>query len=909
MAAGGGMSRVSFRDRSQQGKFANGGRWSPRRGPILALAFCGAILISAIAVATAVAVYASRDRAISASKRELENNARLLSRHFENMLGDFAAVVKSVAEEIQLDRVSSPATFERMASTAAVHRMLASKVTGARELVGVNLWSAEGRLLNASQRWPVADRSVSQRRYFNTLKSDTTGESMVIELVSSQFVDGRALVFAQKITSPQGQFLGLITRSLSPKSVEKFFASVALHEASAIALVHADGTLIARYPQADHLVGTNVAAASQDQRARDSAAQAALTSGPLAGAARFAAPAQIGAFPLTVVVSATVDAALKEWREQTRLLVIVASLSALVISITLFLIIRQLRRQYEASRRRLMVEKQRLDTAVNNISHGLLLFDSDQRLVLCNERYVEMFGASRDVIRPGCTLRELIQHRKDTGSFLGDVDAQCAAFLENVRQHEAGRMTIGASGGRIIQLVYHAVPDGGWVTTLEDVTEQRRTEERIARLAHYDALTELPNRLLFHERLSQALQQGDRNLQVAVLYIDIDGFKAVNDSLGHSVGDELLKGIAGRLRDCLNTAGLVARLGGDEFAIIQTNVKGQREVTDLVDRIYAAVRAPFHCMGHQLMTDASIGIALAVPGDNDLEQLVKNADLAMYDAKASGRRNYRFFDPSLEARAKARHLLELDLRQAAADRGFEIHYQPVVDLRTDRIAGCEALLRWYHPERGFVSPGEFIPVAEDIGLIDEIGEWVLNTACAEAASWPAQIRIAVNVSPTQFRSRTLALKVAAALARSGLSAERLELEITEAVLIQDHDIAIEALDQLRALGVGIALDDFGTGYSSLSYLHRFRFDKIKIDRSFISNLSEDKSLPILQAALGIAKSQKMITTAEGVETEAQRCLLRDLGCTQMQGYLFSPARPAGQVRQILRGEKRAVAIA
>jgi diguanylate cyclase (GGDEF)-like protein len=881
----------------------------PRRGPIVALAFGGAVLIAAIAIATALAVYASRDRAISESKRELENNARLLSRHYENTLGDFAAVVRSVATEIELDRISSPDAFERMTGSAAVHRMLASKVSGARELVGVNIWSADGKLLNASQQWPVADRSIAQRNYFNAFKSNSTDKSLLIELVTSQFVDGRALVFAQKITAPQGEFLGLITRSLSPRSVERFFASVALHKSAAISLVHADGTLIARHPQADHLVGRNVVAISQYQRLGNFSTSTVRTSGPVDGTARFAAPAQIGAFPLTVIVSTTVDAALKEWREQTRLLIIVASLSALVISITLFLIIRQLRRQYEASRRRLMVEKQRLDTAVNNMPHGLVLFDANGRLVLCNERYIEMFRASPDVVRPGCTLRDLVQHRKDTGTFLGDVDAHCAEFLENVRKREAGRTTIDASDGRIIQLLYHALPDGGWVTTLEDVTEQRRSQERIAHLAHYDALTGLPNRLLFHERLSQALR-AVRDTQVAVLYIDIDGFKTVNDSLGHSVGDELLKGISGRLRGCVNESGLVARLGGDEFAIIQADVKDQSGVTDLVGLIYAAIRTPFDCMGHQLMTDASIGVALAAAGDNDLEQLIKNADLAMYDAKASGRRTHRFFDPSLEARARARHLLELELRQTVAERGFEIHYQPIVDLRSELVAGCEALIRWRHPERGFVPPGEFIPIAEDIGLIDEIGEWVLNTACSEAASWPSHIRIAVNVSPTQFRSRTLALKVAAALARSGLSSNRLELEITEAVLIQDHEAAIETLDQLRALGVSVALDDFGTGYSSLSYLHRFPFDKIKIDRSFISNLSEDKSLPILQAALGIAASQKMITTAEGVETEAQRRLLRDLGCTQMQGYLFSAAKPADEIRPILYGRaKPALAIA
>jgi diguanylate cyclase (GGDEF)-like protein len=904
------MGRGLFRNaKREQGEAARDVALSARsrRGPIVALAFGGAVLIAAIAIGTGVAVYASRDRAISESKRELENNARLLSRHYEHMIGEFTAVVKSVAAEVELDRISAPDAFERMAGSAAVHRMLATKVTGARELVGVNLWSAEGKLLNASQEWPVANRSIAQRRYFNTLKSNSK-ESLVIELVTSQFVDGRALVFAQKITSPQGQFLGVITRSLSPKSIEEFFASVALNKDAAITLLHTDGTLIARYPQADHLIGKNILSTIQFERLGKSDMSTVSTSSPVDGAARFAAPAPVGEFPLRIAVSTTVEAALKEWREQTRLLLITALLSALVISITLFLIIRQLRRQYEANRHRLSIEKQRLDTAVNNMSHGLLLFGADERLILCNERYLEMFGASPDVVKPGCTLRELIQHRKDTGTFDGEVDDYYTDFVKNVRKKETGRTVINAANGRIIQLLYHALPEGGWVTTLEDVTEQRRSQERIAHLAHYDALTELPNRLMFRERLSEALLS-DRSTQVAVLYIDIDGFKTVNDSLGHSIGDELLKGIAGRLSDCVNEAGLVARLGGDEFAIIQSGVSDQSEVTDLVGRIHAAIRTPFDCLGHQLMTDASIGVALAAAGENDLEQLVKNSDLAMYDAKASGRRTFRFFDPSLEARAKGRHLLELDLRQAVAERGFEIYYQPIVDLGTGTIAGCEALLRWRHPERGFVSPAEFVPIAEDIGLIDEIGEWVLNSACAEAATWPSQVRIAVNVSPTQFRSRTLALKVAAALARTGLSPERLELEITEAVLIQDHQAAIESLDQLRALGVSIALDDFGTGYSSLSYLHRFPFDKIKIDRSFISNLSDEKSLPILQAALGIAASQKMITTAEGVETETQRTLLRDLGCTQMQGYLFSAARPAGEIRPLLRGRPAAKAIA
>jgi diguanylate cyclase (GGDEF)-like protein len=880
----------------------------PRRGPILALALGGGILIAAIALATALAVSASRDRAINSAKRDLQNNAHLLARHYEQVLEDFHAVQKAVMAELELEKIETVDGFKRMMGTAAVHRVLTSRVTASRELVGVNLWNADGVLLNSSQQWPVADRSIAHRGYFNALKTGPMDRPLVIELVSSQFVDGRALVFAQRVSSRNGEFLGLITRAISPQSFENFFASVALDSDAAISLVHSNGTMIARYPRADHLVGKNLLSAPF-KRMGEVPNGLVWTAGPVDGNARYAALSPLKTLPLTVVVSTTVDAALKEWQQQTKLLVVVAGLSVLVISVTLFLIIRQLRRQYEASRRLLLLEKQRLDMAVNNMTHGLLLFDARQRLVLVNDRYIEMFEVARDVVKPGCTLRQLIQHRKETGTFHGDVEQYCTSFVDNLQEGTTTRATINAAAGRIVQLLYHPLSDGGWVTTLEDITERRRSEERIAHMAHYDPLTELPNRLLFRERLAQALQQIDRDLQIAVLYIDIDGFKTVNDSLGHSVGDELLKGIAGRLSACIGDSGLVARLGGDEFAILQTAVRSKSDVMELVERIYQTIREPFDCMGHQLMTDASIGIALASAADSDLEQLVKNADLAMYDAKAAGRRTHRFFDPSLEARAKSRHLLELDLRQAVAEQAFEIHYQPILDLRSGEIAACEALLRWRHPERGFVSPAEFIPVAEDIGVIDEIGEWVLNAACAEAASWPSSVNIAVNVSPTQFRSRTLALKVAAALARSGLSPERLELEVTEAVLIRDHEAAAETQGQLRALGVSIALDDFGTGYSSLSYLHRFHFDKIKIDRSFISDLSEAKSRSILRAALGIAAAQNVITTAEGVETEEQRRLLIDLGCTQMQGFLFSPARPASGIRALLRGTVRRTAAA
>ncbi len=317
-------------------------------------------------------------------------------------------------------------------------------------------------------------------------------------------------------------------------------------------------------------------------------------------------------------------------------------------------------------------------------------------------------------------------------------------------------------------------------------------------------------------------------------------------------------------------------------------------------RVFHAIRAPYECLGHQVTTDASIGIALAPQHGADLHHILKSADLAMYAAKSAGRRTYRFFEPDMDARARARRLLELDLRQAISDGALEVYYQPCLDLKDDRITCCEALLRWRHPERGMVPPAEFIPIAEDTGLIDRIGEWVLTTACMEAATWPDDIKLAVNVSPVQFKSGTLALKVVTALAASSLAASRLELEITEAVLIRDDEAALAILHQLRDIGVRIALDDFGTGYSSLSYLQRFPFDKIKIDRCFVTDIEQPAgSSCIVQAVVVIATARDMTTTAEGVETRQQQQILRTLGCSEMQGYLFSPPRPAAEIRELL----------
>ncbi len=554
--------------------------------------------------------------------------------------------------------------------------------------------------------------------------------------------------------------------------------------------------------------------------------------------------------------------------------------------------------------RHLKRQHRRLDVAVNHMTQALLLFDRSERLVICNRRYLEMFGISPDTIKPGCLLRDIIQHRKETGSFSGDVDNYCQVIREAYRLGQVTHNLVNIPDGRWMQVVNQPLAEGGWVSTIEDVTEKRRAEERTIKLAHYDTLTDLPNRALFLRRLEEEMSQCDEDNRLAVLFLDTDEFKTVNDSLGHHVGDELLRSMARSLQSCLGAKEFVARLGGDEFAILASCIRSKEDVLALVHRVYEAIRQPHDCAGHQLTVDSSIGVAIAPTDGRNSDEILQNADLAMYEAKSSGRRTCRFFEAGMEKKAKERRLLETELRKAINAKQIEVYYQPIVDLHHNKIVGCEALARWNHAERGFVSPADFIPVAEQSGLIDELGEYVLRKACKEAAGWSDHIQLAVNVSPLQFKSGLLALKVVSALAEFGLSAHRLELEITEAVLIGDDEAALKVLHELRAIGVRVALDDFGTGYSSLSYLRRFPFDRIKIDRSFISTLTQEGgSSGIVRAVVAMASEHKMATTAEGVETEEQRNMLQQLQCGEMQGFLFSPARSSEDIRKLMHANE------
>jgi diguanylate cyclase (GGDEF)-like protein len=563
----------------------------------------------------------------------------------------------------------------------------------------------------------------------------------------------------------------------------------------------------------------------------------------------------------------------------------------------------RLKQEYERGKEQeeaLRIRNFQFDTAINNMSQGLCFFDADHKLIVCNDRFVEMYDIPPGKVGPGTPLTEIVDLRFEAGSFPAMSRDEYVGWRTNVAvSAEAKDSIVELRNGKTFKIRHRPMPDSGWVATHEDITEQRQAEVKIEHMAHHDALTDLANRVLLNERLELALGCFHDNQMVAVHHLDLDQFKAVNDTFGHPAGDKLLKIVAERLRGLVRDSDTIARMGGDEFVIVQAPITDPAEATTLAQQVIAWVSEPYDIDGQQAVVGTSIGIAVS-PGDGLVpDKLLRNADLALYRAKGDGRGTFRFFEAAMDEQMQTRRIMEQDLRKGLPAGEFELYYQPVVNLESNDISGFEALLRWNHPEHGQVPPSTFIPLAEEIGFIVPLGEWVIRQACHAAARWPKHLTVAVNISAAQFRGSSLMLVIVNALAESGLNPTRLEIEITESVLLQDREATLAVLHQLRALGIRIAMDDFGTGYSSLTYLQSFPFDKIKIDRSFVKDITEDAgSLYIVRAVAALANGMGMAATAEGVETREQLDKITAVGCTEMQGYLFSRPLPIGEIERL-----------
>ena len=542
----------------------------------------------------------------------------------------------------------------------------------------------------------------------------------------------------------------------------------------------------------------------------------------------------------------------------------------------------------------------RFDTALNNMPHGLFMVDVDKHVVVTNQRLISILGLSPDVDRRGQLLRDFLRDCVDAGTILrSEADRVAMEFEARLSGSETSGFILLTQESRSLDFTFQAMANGGTVVLVEDITERKAAEARISHLARFDALTGLPNRVSLRERMEATMAASAS--PAAVLFVDLDQFKQVNDTLGHPRGDLLLRLVADRLRRLARESDMIARFGGDEFVILQTPSAGPEEAAILARRVVAALSETYEVDGHQVVIGATIGIAMSPRDATGPDHLLKNADMALYWAKTDQRGTWRFFEPTMDIRAQARRSLELDLRNALANGSFDIYYQPLFDLKTMKVTTCEALLRWPHPLRGMIPPSEFIPVAEEMGLIVEIGNWVLHQACMTCATWPGGVRVAVNLSVNQFRRGNVAIAIRDVLGATGLNPSRLEIEITESVLFQDTRATRLILRQLRDLGVRISLDDFGTGYSSLSYLHSLPLNKVKIDRSFLEGLEAgDRALILLRGIANLSAQLGLTVTVEGIETEEQLAIVAaEPSIDEAQGYLFSVPVPSRQIREML----------
>ena len=1000
----------------------------PRQCPSCIL-IAAVVLLSAVILVWLVIDLQARYRdAIAAAKVTAQQFADVLAEHTERT---FEGVERALEEADQIRRLYDAGV---LASSKEAENDLRRVTQTSPVIVAIGWTNRDGDLIVQSRDTGTSLGNIGNLPYFVAQRDNQDGGLLVAAPYTSALTGNWVTSASRRITTPDGDFAGIIRVVLDPSYFSSTYRSIVSNSETAVRLIHRAGPILVREPPLQSSVGRSVTDGPLFRDALPKSDAGAFESiSPINGGARIAGYRAVRNLPLVVVVSYARTQVLAPWYRELYVYGSVAALKLIIILAGTIVLARRTNALVEA-KRDIEDVNCRFNVATSHMSQGLALFDADQRVIMCSEKYASMYGLTLEQVKPGTTLREICRLRLERGVFAGPLpdgyaspqtgvaftrideladgrfilircnptvdggwvtthedvterqrlEHQATEQGERLQRHEEGlrvqnmrfkaaldnmgdglcmfdaeaklvvcndrfgrmynlppdllqlgtphraivafRIKSGVlagetsdlavqqkiealsqlprntpssrieelANGRLIRVTRRPLEGGGWVGTHEDVTDRHRQEAKISFMAHHDLLTGLPNRAFFTEKMEDAVARFHRHREpFSVFMLDLDKFKNVNDSLGHPAGDQLLKETAERLRSSLRETDVLARLGGDEFAIIQSGEEDQREgAAGLASRIANIISEPYYIDGTAVSVGTSIGIGLASEAANDSTTLLKMADLALYRAKADGRNGFRFFDSDMLAETDNRRHLEAELRGAISRCEFELYYQPLVAVNTRRTAGFEALVRWRHPERGLILPDQFIPLAEETGLIKPLGEWILQQACADAAKWPAHLKVAVNMSPVQLAQPDLLQIVLCALVESSLAPERLQLEITETALFEGDVDYVKLIRQIKSIGVSIALDDFGTGYSSLSYLTMFPFDMIKIDRSFTLNLTKRSDCAaIVSAVLALGRGLEIQTTAEGVETEQQFSILRAAGVNFVQGNFFGVPRP------------------
>ena len=830
--------------------------------------------------------------------------------------------LEDIRKDIQAESLETPEQFRIVLQNRELQARLRQKEEALPQADAFTIVDGYGKLVNFSREWPIPSSDLSDRDYYKYFKEHDDPNAFVSDPVQNRRNAGWTVYVVRRVNSPSGRFLGLVVGAVDLSYFRDFYKALTAGTDTTVSLVRRDGVALTSYPTTARIGEQLPPTSPWHQIVAHRRQQSLITEGILAPGLRVVSVHPLLDYPLVVNVSVSVADSLAHWRTAAWLAAIGTASAVLCVALLLRALTLQLERlerseaslaqqntrlastqrrletqaqELQASRRRLAEESAALETTLDHMNQGIMMIQADRTVAVCNKRAMQMLDLPPGLMERHPSFDEVVQYQRSMNEFASEDTPPWVGAAKLVGQpltYERKR-----PNGRILEIQSVPLTSGGMVRTYTDITERRISEERVRYFAHHDDLTKLVNRVVFQQRVQHAIELADRTERsIAVLYLDLDRFKLVNDTRGHGAGDKLLVQVASRLRSTVRDIDTVARMGGDEFAIIQPLIEHPNSSARLAERVLHLIRQPFEIDGAQCSVGVSIGIAhypehAATAGD-----LLRNADTALYRAKSDGRGTYCMFEPEMDACQRQLFILEQELRDALEAQQFELEYQPIVATGSRRIVCCEALLRWRHPTRGIVKPSEFIGLAENCGLIIPIGRWVLETACAEAATWDAEVGIAVNLSPVQFSQDALIDELTGISARTGLPLSRLTLEVTEGLLLEESRAVLDTMSRLRMLGVRFSLDDFGTAHAGLSYLRRFPFDTIKIDKSFVQDsVTQPEARAIVAAVLAIGNALRLNVIAEGVESEAQFAEMRRLHCHYVQGYLTGRPRPTGEI--------------